>query len=431
LEYTVTDTNDVVKEVTVRATAVELQPQFDEAYKTKQGTIEIKGFRKGHAPLEMVKKIYGESIEYDSLSDIANEYFKKFIEEKAVNPLGEPSLLDMNYKRGEEFTFKVKYEVKPVVELKEYKGIKLTKIVHKVTEEEIEDEIKRLLKHNSTLSPSEKVTDDHFVVTVDVQELDETGTPIIGKRSQGLKIDLTDENLFPEIHYAMKDVAIGDVRRASFDSQHEDHTHKHNLQLTVKSVEKNLPPELNDEFIKKVTKDKVATVEEFRKKMRTDLEEYWENMSSRRLNDEMMDEIIRRHEITVPEALVNNVTAAQIQDITSQYPNKKLPPDFDEQKYREEYRPNAVWQVKWFLIREQIINAENITVQDSDLEERAALDAIKMGIDKERLLSFYKTSEQLKDRILSDKLTELLKSKSEITIKEDTELEEQKEILIK
>jgi trigger factor len=421
----------VVKEVTVRATAAELQPQFEEAYKTKQGEIEIKGFRKGHAPLEMVKKIYGESIEYDSLSDIANDYFKKFIEERSINPLGEPALLDINYKRGEELTFKVKYEIKPVVTLNEYKGIKLTKIVHKVTDEEIADEIKRLQKHNSTLAPADKATGDHFVVTVDIQELDDAGTPIIGKRSQGMKIDLGDENLFPEIRSAMKDVIAGDVRRASFESKHEEHTHKHNLELTVKAVEENILPELNDEFVKKMTKDKVGTAEEFRTKMRADLEEYWESMSNRRLVDEMMDEIIRRHEITVPEALVKNVTEAQIQDLANQYPNKKLPADFDAQKYAEEFRPNAVWQVKWYLIREEIIKAENLIVQDTDLEERAALDSIKMGIDKERLLSFYKTSEQLKDRILSDKLTDLLKAKSEITVKEDTEFEEQQEKLIK
>ncbi|MFI5252233.1 MAG: trigger factor [Bacteroidota bacterium] len=431
LEFSVTDTNDVVKEVTVRATAPELQPMFEEAYKTKQGEIEIKGFRKGHAPLGMVKKLYGESIEYDSLSEIANDYFKKFIEERSINPLGEPTLLDMNYKRGEELTFKVKYEIKPVVTLKEYKGLNLTKVIHKVTDEEIEEEIQTLRKRNSALSPADNVTDDAFIVTVDVQELDESGTPIIGKRNQGMKIDLSDANIFPEVKSAMQGVAVHDVRRTSFETRHDDHIHKHNLELTVKSVEKNVLPELTDEFVKKITKDKVGTVEEFRKKMRTDLEEDWENMSDRRLTDELMDEIIRRHEITVPEALIKNVTTSQIESLANQYPNKKLPPEFDEEKYRTEYRPDAVWQVKWFLIREQIINAENITAQDADLEERAALDSMKMGIDKERLIAFYKTSDQVKDSIVSSKLTTFLKSQSIITETEDIEIEEQKEKLIK
>ena len=431
MEYTITDSNDVVKEVTVRATADELQPQFEEAYKTKQAEIEIKGFRKGHAPLGMVKKIYGESIEYDSLSDIANDYFRKIVEERAINPLGEPALVDMNYKRGEELTFKVKYEIKPAITLKEYKGLSIDRVVHKVTEAEVDDEIRDLRKRNSTTASAERAADDNFVITVDVQELDETNAPIIGKRNQGLRIDLTNENLFAEIRQAMSGVSVGDVRRAAFETQHEDHSHKNNMELTVKSIEKIEFPELDDGFVKKVTKNKVATVEDFREKLRSDLEEYWEEMSNRRLMDQLMDEIIRRHEFTVPEALIWNVTDAQLQEVATQYPNKKLPPEFDEEKYRSEYRAHATWQVKWFLIREQIISAENIIIHDKDLEERAALDSVKMGIDKEKLLSFYKSSDSLKDRILADKLTAFLKSSSKITEKEDTEVEQEREKLIK
>src|SRR5512147_1334482 len=123
MEVAVNDITDVQKEIHIIASPGELIPHFEEAYKREQPKIEIKGFRKGKAPIDLVKKMYGESIEYGALDVIASDIFREVAVERHIHPIGEPVLTDMHYHRGEPLSFKVKYEVKPSVTLGEYKGI--------------------------------------------------------------------------------------------------------------------------------------------------------------------------------------------------------------------------------------------------------------------------------------------------------------------
>src|SRR5262249_49722682 len=148
----------------------------------------IKGFRRGKAPLDMVKKLHGEAIEHGALDALANDFYRTAVEERNIHPLGSPVLTDLDYKRGEQLRFRVKYEVKPVITLGVYKGIPVERTVHPVPEAEVNEEILRIRRANSTFAESATATDDEHVVTADIQQLDETGAPLIGKRSADVRL---------------------------------------------------------------------------------------------------------------------------------------------------------------------------------------------------------------------------------------------------
>jgi len=96
----------------------------------------------------------------------------------------------------------------------------------------------------------------------------------------------------------------------------------------------------------------------------------------------------------------------------------------DIEKFYQENRAYAVYQAKWALIREEIIQAENISAGDQDLLELAERESVKIGIDKERLITYYKSSDQIKDRLVSDKLIAFLLEKSKIKEVERQEIAE-------
>jgi trigger factor len=412
MEVSITDINDVEKEIAINVSAEELGPHFEQAYKEYLPKIEIKGFRKGKAPLDLVKKIHGESIEYNSLDTVASNVYRRVIEERKIHPIGEPVLTDIHYQRGTNLSFKIKYEIKPSFELKEYKGISIEKIIHTVTEQEIEDEILRLRRANSTTTEVETAADDEHVITADAQELDESGSPLIGKKNANMKMYLADETLSPQIKEALKGVSAGGKRRAKVETNHEDHQHQHHFEFSVTKIEKVQLPEFSDDLVKKTTKEKVASVTDFRKQLRDDLEAYWKERSDRKLTDELIREIVNRHQITVPESLVKGVLDSLVEDIRNRYPNKKLPADFNEQSFREQNKGYASFQAKWYLIRERIIETEGFSVEDADIERLADTDASRMGIDKTRLVAFYKNSDAVKDRIVSEKMIQFLIAQS-------------------
>ncbi|MBI3579809.1 MAG: trigger factor [Ignavibacteriales bacterium] len=416
MEVTVNTLSEVSKEIEITANPEELQPHFEKAYKEYRPKIEIKGFRKGKAPLEMVKKLYGEMIEQDSLDKVASELYRQIVEEKDLKPIGEPSLVDMNYKRGESFWCKIQYDVRPNITLKQYKGLSVEAVIHAADEQELEDEILRLRKMNSTSEEVERVTDEEHIVSAELQEVDPSGLPIIGKKTDNVRFYLADPQLEQPFKDALKSAERNGVHRIQFEHQHGDHTHKVDVKAKITKVEKLVLPELNDDFVAKVTKDKMKTVAELKTSVKDDLETYWKEKNRRSKINAIVSEVIRLHEFQVPESLIRSVLGGLVEEIKNQYPNKQLPHDFDVEKFFEENRAYAIFQAKWALLREEIINAEKLTASDDDLTALAEGEAPKIGIDKERLITYYKSSDQAKDRIVGDKLMDFLINGS--TVKE-------------
>jgi len=133
-----------------------------------------------------------------------------------------------------------------------------------------------------------------------------------------------------------------------------------------------------------------------------------------------MDEIVRTHEIPVPETLVNAYLESFMDEMRGRTRDRQLPRDFDEKKFREENRAYAVWQAKWMLLRDKIAEAENIAVTDSDLTAMAEADAGRSGIEKDRLLQYYRNSGSVSDRLLTDRVVAMLKANASIQETSDT-----------
>jgi FKBP-type peptidyl-prolyl cis-trans isomerase (trigger factor) len=105
---------------------------------------------------------------------------------------------------------------------------------------------------------------------------------------------------------------------------------------------------------------------------------------------------------------VNGVLEGLLEEMKNDYPDKKLPPNFEVKRFYEQNRSYAEAQSKWALLREEIIKKENIAADEDDLAKLAEQEAGKIGIDKDRLVSYYKTSDQVKDRIVGTKLLDFL-----------------------
>jgi trigger factor len=423
LEVTINTISDVQREAEIFLTAEELQPHFERAYKKVAPQIEVRGFRKGKVPLEMIKKLYGEAIEQDALDDIANDSFRSAMEEKHIEPLGQPAMVNMDFQRGQHFRFTIQYEVKPTFELKPYKGLAVEKPVHHVTDEEVQSEIERLRRAHATLLGVTLVRDnDNHIITADVQELADDGMPLIGKKTPDARFELADEALVQEIRDVLAQAEVGGQYRVRFSAQHGDHTHQHQIELKVKRIEKVELPEFNDEFVRNITGDSTATTATFLETLRKDLETYWARQSERMLEQAIINELVRMHEFTVPESLVNFYLDSFVEDIKSRSRDGRLPSGFDEKRFREENRPYAVFQAKWALIRERLIEAEGITATEEDVERLAASEAASLGLDKERLLRYYRTSNAATERVLSAKLMAFLKDHARVTEKVVDEL---------
>jgi trigger factor len=391
---------------------VELIPHFEKAYQKYKNKVNIPGFRKGKAPTSLIKKMYGEMIEQASLEDISNDVFKDYLKTNDIHNLGEGLLTDLDYNPGQAFKFKVKYEVKPEIESLSYKDMEITKPVYKIDEKMIEGEIDYLRSKHATYENSEKATDDDYVVTLDVQKLDDNGFSIIGESEKNVKFYLNDTHLNYELKSQLLNIASGEEKILTVRTEGKEKPEKYKAKTT--KIEKIILPELNPEFFEKVYKHKIEDETHFREHINSDLENMYKNISEQELKNNIINELIKLNDVPVPDALVENVLNSYVDDIRNQNPKRELPANFNEEEFRKTRRVDAIVQVKWFLIRDKIIELEKIEVTDADITPLVEADASRYNLPVEKIKKLYDNNPDVKFKILDKKVIDYLITNSKI-----------------
>ena len=115
MEVLINSTSEVNHEMEIVVSAEELKPHIDKAYKEEAKNIQMPGFRKGKVPLQIIKRRFGEAIEYQTIEKLSNDFFRTAIEERDIQPINQPILEDMKFEPGGDLTLKVRYETMPEV----------------------------------------------------------------------------------------------------------------------------------------------------------------------------------------------------------------------------------------------------------------------------------------------------------------------------
>lgn len=402
-------------EVEVTLQYKEILPEIEEAYKQERKNISLPGFRKGKIPMQMLKKMYGEAIEYKAAEDIANKKFWDVVESEGLKPISTPQLNDLDFNIDENLSFKVKYEVIPELELKDYKGVAVEKPVFKVKDEDIDKEIETILKSKATFEEAETVDDTNYKITVDLQKLDDDGKEVEGAVSNDMAIDLSDPKVNPEIVKKAKGKKAGSKFKFKFEDEHkhgeEVHKETYHYRAEVKKVEKFVLPKATEELIMELSQGKSKTLDEFKQQIKENFTNYYEGQSENILINSLLSQVVENNSFDPPGGYVETIEKRLLEQEKENA--KKYNAPFNEDAVKENLKPRAVWNAKWQIILDNISKAENIEVTDSDLEEMAEKEAANTGISKDKLVKYYKDIRQ--DEVLrEEKVIKFLKENAKI-----------------
>ncbi|HEX2867508.1 MAG TPA: trigger factor [Ignavibacteriales bacterium] len=398
----------------------EIQPDLEKAYQEERKKIELPGFRKGKAPMAMVKRMYGDAIEYQASEKIANRVFWDVVEDQKLNPISAPKMVDLDFQKDSKLAFKIRYEVKPELDVKDYTGLEVKKIRFDVENEQVQSEVNYLQKTNSTLEDAEKVEDKNAIITVDLQKLDSEGKPVEGIKSQGIKIDLTDERVNPQLTENAVGKKIGESFTFSFQDSREIEeegvkkivNEEIVYSAEVKSVQKVVLPELNEEFVKKITKDKFSTPEEWKENIKKGLQDYYDRQSEDMLVNTLLNDVVKNNDFTPPHGFVHSLLDRMVQ-MEQERAKQEGIKKFDAHEAHNRLHDRAEWTAKWQIIMENIARKEDIKVGESELRELAEKDAAETGISVDKLLKYY-TDSNRGEILLEDKVIDFLKKNNNI-----------------
>ncbi len=376
----------------------------------------MQGFRKGKVPLPMLKKMYGDAIEYKASEDIANKKFWEVVKEQELKPISMPQMTALDFKINESLDFKVKYEVKPTLDLKDYTGLEIEKPVFKVKEEDIDAEVNNMLKSKATFELAEVIEDNNYRITVDLQRIDKDGKDIEGSRSENMVIDLSDSKVNENIVKNAQKKKLGEEFEFSFvdEHQHGDHTHKEEFiyVATIKKIEKIVLPEPSEKLIEELSGKKAKTLEELKNFTRDNYKKYFEDQSNRVFENALLDKIIKNNDFEPSKGYVETILERLI-ETEKQNAQQYKQPIPDENILRQNLLPRAEWNAKLQIVLENIAEKENIEVTDSDLEEIAKEEAEKVGIPVENLVKYFKDSNR-KESLLEEKVMKFLKENNKV-----------------
>lgn len=421
MDLNVQELSSSEKEIEITLKYEEVKNDIEAEIKKQSKKIQIPGFRKGKVPAIVLKKRFGDSLEYEASEKIANQHFWKIADKESLNPIGQPRMSNFKFEPGKDLKFKVKFEIVPNIDVKDYTEQKIEIPDFIVKDSEVEKEIKHILHSNKKLEEAEQVgSDNNYLLDVQLYRLNKNGEPENDK-GEKIQIDLTNEGVNKDIIENAKDKKAGDFFTFGFDDERTIRNDKNkdekikehfDYKVQINEIKKIILPELNEEFIKKVTKDKVSNEEDLKKEIRKDIQSYYDQKEEEILRGKLRNTIIKNNDFTPPTTMVNNIVEHLVKN-EEEYSKKQRIPTPPHEELKERYTLTAQNDVKWFLLKTEILKKENITITDDELKELAKKEAEKTGISSEKLLNYYKNSSQ-NEKLLDQKLFDFLKEKNNI-----------------
>jgi len=420
--------NEVEFSLELNATADDLAVELKKALKEQRRRTTMHGFRPGKVPLSLVKKMHGQAIGEAVAADfIQKVYQEQVLDVGKYEVLGQPVISTFEYNFEGDLHSVLEFGVRPDFEPADLSGEKISQLVHSVSDDDVQREIDKLLEQEADLVPIDEPADDAAFVVVDMQSVDiATGTLIVGAKRENEAFLLSDPEVMPEIKSALVGKRVDDTVRVTLTHAHgedeETHEHKDVFELTVKEVKRRELPELDEEFIKSVTKDRIEDEDTLRTEIRDHLIDGWAQRSKEALEQEIVERVIDRNPIPVPSSVANMYLDSFVKELEKRF-NDKLPANFDEANYREYRRNDAVRQARWMFVRDHLIKAEELEITDDD--RRSHLESMagdNPALDVDMLMQYYQVSQglmdQLDQRLLNDKVFALLEPKFEIEEKD-------------
>jgi trigger factor len=364
-----------------------------EQEKVVQKEAQIQGFRKGKAPLNMVKSAYGGTIERNTLDEAMQQAFETGLKEKDIHPVGPPLVKNFDFDDNKNLKMELEVEVYPEITLKRYKDFSFEKEIYKIDDSDVEDSINYIRKQKAVITPIEGESGEGNFVTFSVQELDESGMPLIGKKYDDIRVQLGEGQFDPEIENQIIGMKPGEERQIvktypkSAGKELAGKTERY--AVSMQKVEAEELPELNAEFVEQLNFN-INTVEDLKTKVRDELEHRWGQESEQKFYHEVVQELLHENPFDVPEAMVDNYLEKILEDI------KQRDKNINEEEVRKQYRADATFNIKWYHLREKIAVEEKIEATEDDYK------TFLENIEEESIRSLYDSNNEIKQRAMND-----------------------------
>ena len=405
------ETSSYAREADIDLSWEEIAADFEQAIKQFSKRVKLPGFRPGKVPRKVLMKQFQPAIEADFVENSVNTYYLKALQEKEIIPINMGSVSDVHFHHGEHFKFKVAFEIEPDVTIPKMKrkSLKVEKTNYITDDEDIDMAIDEMRHGHAEVQTVEDGAQLDDYVICDLQEIDISGVPIIGKKLETRYIKLGQIPFDGDNQKKLEGIKPGEKTQVSVPVDEKGSTST--FELSVQNVERQILPEVDEDFIK-MADPEAENVADYRGRIKDRLGKAYDQRSEKASDEQLTDAMINHVNPEFPPSMAESYLGHMVEDVM-----KNNPAATDKEKIKEIYQPVAERYLKWYLIRNTIIKNEEYEITKEDVQ--ADIDQRKEANPKEakELEKYFKkpsNRSRLEDDLMEKKVLAYLKNFTKI-----------------
>ncbi|MFT6220959.1 MAG: trigger factor [Candidatus Endobugula sp.] len=413
------------RRLTVGVPAEQIDNRADERLKEAAKTIRINGFRKGKAPLKVIKKQYGEGVRQEILGDVINASLQSAFEQEKVQPAGQPKIEITQFESGKDLEYAAVFEVYPEVAIASFDSFSVEKLAADITEADIDKMVESLREQQSILSVVERAAADGDSVNIDFLGT-KNGEDFAGGKAEKQDLVLGSNSMIPGFEDGVVGLSAGDQKTLSLSFPDDYHAEELKgaaveFAVTINSVSEKVLPEINEELLKKFGADH-GDLEKFREDIKKNMVRELATSVKNKVKTSVMDQLLEANAVELPKALIVSETDALRQQMMQQFGGMQQNKDLDLKSLLPDdmFKEQADRRVGLGLLLSEVVKVNKLTV-DAD-KVRVAIEELAASYDDpQEVINYYNQNPQLTSgmeaSVLEDMVVELIMGQATVTEK--------------
>lgn len=415
------DSKKNVHEVVIKIDGEAWTKALDQAFKKKQKTAKVDGFRKGKVPRDIYEKHFGkESLFIDAADSVLQDAYTKAMEESKLVPVVQPAVdLKSLNEDGVEFTFKI--ITKPEVKVKKYKGLNIKPETVEVTDEEVEHELGHLLERYTELVTKEDgAVEEGNVAVIDFEGFKD-GVDFDGGKGENYSLEIGSHTFIPGFEEQVIGMKTGEEKDIEVTFP-EDYGAKDlagakaTFKVKVNEIKEKQNRELDEDFFEDLGMEGVNSEESLKEEIKKSISAQKEMDAENKYIDAILEGVSKNVEVDIPEEMVEEEVTRLMKRFEEQMRMQGISLDLyyqftqsSEADLRNQLEKEAYSNVLYRLMLEEIMNLEKIEVSVEEAEKEAEELAHKYQMEKEEFLSQFGGIDMVQYDLEMRKTIELLK----------------------
>ena len=413
METNLKEINSYTRQLDITIAWELIQDEYEKEFSRARSSFSMKGFRKGKVPEQIVKKNLGPSIEAHFAEDSINSYYRQALDELKLAPINQASIDNLEFREGLALSFSARFEVNPKIMLPKYqKKFKIKAVRYMAGSEDIEQALTQYQEQHASIKTIESGAETGHFIRGDFNVLDDSGLPIVGSKMENQYIRLGFGLFKEDTEKVFIGAKEGDEVTVSIPNK-ENIVKYH---VKINRVEEQILPDIDDELAKTINEN-TNTLSELKNVIKDELQASLDNDHKELVRKEIIDYFVQNTKVEAPESMVS-LYLDQIKDDL-----EKNNQPFDEKQMKENYQSHSEWNIKWYLIKDQIIENEALDISDEELDGKIQDTISKNQKNETQIKSFYKQSknkQQLFSKMLIDKLFARLSEFAKVKVVEES-----------